>query len=133
MQLHRDRHRFEREGVRLAVIGQGEPENARAFRTEYAIDLRLLVDPDRGSYKAAGAKLAVFSELLGPRLMWRGLKRARAAGVAQGKTIGHPAQVGGVLVVAPDGSIPWAHMSRDAGDIPANDEVLAAARAAVRS
>ena len=133
MQLHRDRHRFEREGVRLAVIGQGEPENARAFRTEHAIDLRLLVDPDRRSYKAAGAKLAVFSELLGPRLMWRGLKRARAVGVAQSKTIGHPAQAGGVLVVAPDGSIPWAHMSRDAGDIPANEEVLAAARGAARS
>ena len=130
MQLHRDRHRFEEAGVRLVVVGQGEPENARDFRREQGIDLDLLVDPDRRSYKAAGAKLAVFSELFGlPRLMWRGLKRARAVGVSQGKTIGHPAQAGGVLVVAPDGSIPWSHMSRDAGDIPSNDDVLRAARA----
>jgi peroxiredoxin len=129
VQLHRDRHRFQAAGVRLVVVGQGEPENARDFRREQGIDLDLLVDPDRRSYKAAGAKLAVFSELLGPRLMWRGLKRARAVGVSQGKTIGHPAQAGGVLVVAPDGSIPWSHMSRDAGDIPSNDDVLRAARA----
>jgi len=130
VQLHRGRQRFEEAGVRLAVIGQGEPEDAAAFREEQGIDLRLLVDPDRRSYRAAGAKLAVFSELLGPRLMWRGLKRARAVGVSQGKTIGHPAQAGGVLVVARDWSIRWAHMSRDAGDIPSNEEVIAAARAA---
>jgi peroxiredoxin len=132
VQLHRDRHRFEAAGVRLAVIGQGKPEDAAAFREKQGVDVRLLVDPDRRSYKVAGAKLAVFSELLGPRLMWRGLRRARAVGVSQGKTIGHPAQAGGVLVVAPDGSIPWAHMSRDAGDVPSNDEVLDAARVAAR-
>jgi peroxiredoxin len=127
VQLHRDRQRFEEAGVRLAVIGQGEPENAAGFRREQGVDLRLLVDPERRSYKAAGAKLAIFSELLGPRLMWRGLKRARAVGVSQGKTIGHPTQAGGVLLVAPDGSIPWSHMSRDASDVPTNDEVLEAA------
>lgn len=130
MQLHRDRDRFDRDGVALAVIGQGEPESAAEFRHQHSLDLRLLVDSDRRSYKAAGAKLAIFSELLGPRMMWKGLKRARSAGVSQGKTIGHPAQVGGVLVVAPDGSIPWSHMSRDPDDIPSNDDVLRAARAA---
>lgn len=130
VQLHRERERFEEAGVALAVIGQGEPENAADFRREQAIALRLLVDPDRRSYKAAGAKLAVVTELLGPQMMWKGLKRARATGVSQGRTIGHPAQVGGVLVVAPDGSIPWARMSRDPDDIPCNDEVLVAARGA---
>src|SRR5215212_4729437 len=104
----------------------------RTCDLEDGTDLDRLVDSDRPSYKAAGAKLAVFSELLGPRLMWRGLKRARAVGVSQRKTIEHPAQAGGVLVVACDGSIPWAHMSRDAGDVPSNDEVLDAARVAAR-
>ena len=130
VQLHRDRDRFEQEGVALAVIGQGEPEHAAEFRREQGLELRLLVDPDRRAYKAAGAKLAVFSELLGPRMMWKGLKRARSAGVSQGRTIGHPAQVGGVLVVARDGSIPWSQMSRDPDDIPWNEDVLRAARRA---
>lgn len=130
VQLHRERDRFDQEGVRLAVIGQGQPENAADFRREHGLDLRLLVDSDRSSYRAAGAKLAVFSELMGPRTLLKGLKRARSAGVSQGKTIGHPALVGGVLVVAPDGSIPWSHMSRHPDDIPSNDAVLHAARAA---
>ena len=116
--------------MRLVVIGQGEPETARDFRREQGIDRDLLVDRDRRSYEAAGAKLAVFSELLGPRLMWRRLKRARAVGVSQGKTIGRLAQAGSVLLFAPDGSISWSHMSRDAGDIPSNDAVLQAPRAA---
>ena len=50
----------------------------RTCDLEDGTDLDLLIDSDRPSYKAAGAKLAVVSELLGPRLMWRGLKRARA-------------------------------------------------------
>ena len=48
----------------------------------------------------------------------------------QGRIVGHAAQLGGVLIVKPDGSIPYAHLSEDASDNPPNDEVLAAARAA---
>jgi hypothetical protein len=45
-------------------------------------------------------------------------------------TKGHAAQLGGVLIVAPDGSVPYAHLADDAGDNPPNDEVLTAARRA---
>ena len=134
MQLHRDRERFEEAGARLAVIGQGTPEQAREFRKSQGVDeLPLLVDTRRKAYKAAGTKIATFAELLGPRMIARGARRSLASRVRQGRTVGHPAQLGGVLVVMPDGSIPYAHLADDASDNPPNDEVLNAIRQAVSS
>ena len=130
MQLHRDRQKFEEAGVRLVVMGQGRPEQAAHFREAQGVDLDLLVDTKREAYRAAGTKVATFNELLGPRVVARGARRTLASGVRQGRTVGHPAQLGGVLLVMPDGSIPYAHLSEDASDNPPNDEVLAAVREA---
>jgi peroxiredoxin len=127
VQLHRDRDRFAAAGVELAVIGQGTPEQARAFAASQAVDLPLYVDRQRASYRAAGTKVATLGELLGPRSVARGIQRALGDRVHQGRTVGHAAQLGGVLVVRPDDSIAYAHLADDAADNPANDEVLAAA------
>jgi peroxiredoxin len=131
VQLHRDRERFDATGVRLAVIGQGTPAHARHFQDTQGVDLPMYVDEGRESYRAAGTKVATFGELLGPRSLAKGVRRSFQDRVHQGRTIGHPAQLGGVLVVMPDGSIPYAHLADDASDNPPNDEVLAAIRAAV--
>ena len=133
MQLHRDRERFEEAGVRLAVIGQGTPEQARHFAESQKVELELLVDRKRDAYGAAGTKIATFAELLGPRMIARGARRSLASGVRQGRTAGHPAQLGGVLLVMPDGSIPYAHLADDASDNAPNEEVLAAVREAISS
>ena len=131
MQLHRDREDFDAVGASLAVIGQGSPAHAAHFMREYKLDgLRVLVDPKRATYRAAGAKIATVGELLGPGVVAKGIKTAAQMGLVQGKTDGHAAQLGGVLVIARGGEVTWAHMADDAGDNPPNDEVLEAARAA---
>jgi alkyl-hydroperoxide reductase/thiol specific antioxidant family protein len=113
VQLHRDRERFRAAGVELVVIGQGRPEQAEHFRRSQGVEeLELLVDKGRESYKAAGTKIATFNELLGPRVVLKGLRRSATSRVHQGRTVGHPAQLGGVLLVMPDGSIPYAHLPR---------------------
>lgn len=129
MQLHRDREEFEAAGVELAVIGQGTPRHARAFQDDHGLEgLRLLVDPERKTYAAAGAKMGGVTDLFGPTVALRGLKAVAGERVVQGRTIGHPAQLGGVLVIAPGGEIVWSHLARDAGDNPPNSDVLEAAR-----
>jgi prostamide/prostaglandin F2alpha synthase len=134
--IHRHRHQFDEADVELAVIGHGSPAHAADFRKQQNVDLPLLVDPDRKVYELAGAKVATLNELIGPRQIMRGLRatimsRLKQGSVAvhQGKIIGHAAQLGGVLVIAPDGSVRYAHLSEESGDNPPAREVLAAARA----
>jgi hypothetical protein len=130
VQLHRDRDAFEQAGVELAVIGQGTPRHAQAFKEDHDLDFTLLVDPKRRTYKAAGAKVGSVSELVGPQVALRGLRAVARESVVQGRPIGNVAQLGGVLVVAPGGEIVWSHLSDNAGDNPPNSAVLEAARAA---
>jgi hypothetical protein len=126
VQLHRDAARFEAAGARLVMIGMGTPAQAEDFRSSYELDLPLLVDPDRRAYAAAGTKVATVGELLGPKVVARGISHGLRSRVIQGKIKQNPAQLGGVLIVEPDGSIPYAHLAEDASDHPPNDEVLAA-------
>ena len=131
MQLHRHREEFEEAGARLAVIGQGTPRHAEHFIEEYGLDgMQVLVDPDRKTYKVAGAKIATVDELWHPRIVARGAKLTATDRLVQGRTQGHGAQLGGVLVVARDGRVVWAHLSEDASDNPPTEEVLEAARTA---
>jgi len=136
VQLHRARKDFDAAGVRLAVIGIGTPQEAAEFRRIHGLEFPLLADPERRTYELAGTKIATLDELLGPRVVARGIKhtimsrlRLGSVVVHQGKIQGHAAQLGGVLVVAPDGSVRYAHLSEDASDDPPPREVLAAARA----
>ena len=129
--MNRDRERFAEAGAPLAIIGQGTPVDAARFRERFDLDLDLLVDTDRRAYKAAGAKVGALSELLSPRVVARGLRRARESRVFQGAIDGHPAQLGGLMLVTPGGEVPWVHLSKDPSDYPPNAEVIEAVRAAL--
>jgi prostamide/prostaglandin F2alpha synthase len=130
VQLHRDRDKFEQAGVSLTLIGQATPRHADHFRRRMDIELPVLADEDRASYKAAGAKMATTSELLGPKVVAKGISNALTKGVVQGRVIGNAAQLGGTMLVKPDGSVAWSHMSEDAGDNASSEEILEAVKAA---
>ena len=55
---------------------------------------------------------------------------AGASGARQGRVIGHAGRLGGVLIVAPGGSVPYSYLAENASDIAPQDEVLDAARRA---
>jgi hypothetical protein len=130
VQLHRARHELDAAGVSLTLIGQCTPRHAAQFRRRMQIELPVLADERRDSYKAAGAKIATFSELLGPKSVSSGAARTIRSGgrIRQGRTIGHNAQLGGVLLIAPDGRVAWSHMSEDASDNATPEQILEAAR-----
>jgi len=129
VQLHRNGGEFERATVELVAIGNGTVEQAAAFVRSQGLDgLRLVVDPERRVYEAAGARVGTLSQLVGPRVMLAGARLAAGgSGARQGQVIGHAAQLGGV---PPDGSVPYAHLAENAADLAPEEEVLEAARKA---
>lgn len=128
MQLHRARDEIEGAGARLVLIGQATPRHAAHFRRTMKIDLPVLADEKRESYRAAGAKVATMNELIGPKMIARGVGASRKLGVHQGRTIGHPAQLGGAMLIKPDGAVAWSHMASDASDNAEPPEIVAAIR-----
>lgn len=124
--MNRDRERFADAGASLFVIGQGTPEDGARFCEDFGLELDLFVDSERRAYEAAGTKVGNFGELLGPKVVARGLGAALRSGVVQGKPVGHTSQLGGLMLITPDGDIPWSHLSSNASDIPSNDEVIEA-------
>jgi len=109
------REQFQAAGTDLVLIGQAKPSDAADFRRQFGIELPLLADERRESYKAIGAKAAGVSGLFGPKVAIRGVK-AIVGAARQGKTIGHPAQLGAALVIAPGGEVRFEQLAADASD-----------------
>jgi prostamide/prostaglandin F2alpha synthase len=129
--LDRARGDFKAVGARLVLIGQATPRHAAQFRRRQGIQLPVLADEQRASYRAVGAKMASVTELFGPRSVSKGLLAGARSRKIQTRTIGNAAQLGGSLVVRPDGTVAWSHMSANAGDNASPQEILAAVRSVV--
>ena len=127
MQLHRARSEIEEAGASLVFIGQASPRHAAHFRDKLGLEEPILADGDRKSYRAAGAKRGTVSELLGPKVVAKGIRATARSGVVQGRTIGDLAQLGGTMVIATDGTVAFSHMSDDASDNASPDELVTAA------
>jgi hypothetical protein len=128
VQLHRARERFEQAGLGLVLIGQATPRQAKHFARKLDLDGQtILADEDRGTYRLAGFRRANVAQLLGPRSVLAGVKHGARSGVVQGRIVGDAAQLGGAVVVRPDGTIALHHASQHAGDTIEVDDLLAAA------
>jgi len=112
-------------GAELVIVGNGAPHFAAAFREDFQIDGPLLVDPELRAYRAAGLRRGRV-ELLSPRVPLNALRALRSGSrQSSGEVQGDPWQLGGVFVIRPDGATTYRHVSREAGDHPPVDEILA--------
>jgi hypothetical protein len=126
MQLHRAQKQIKDSGARLVFVGQATPKHAAHFRRRFAPDVQILADEDRKTYKLAGAIRGGAAQLIGPSVVLKGLGRSVKNRSIQGRPIGDVAQLGGTLIVMPDGTIPWSHLSTDAADNATIAEILEA-------
>jgi len=113
-------------GARLVFVGNGGPQQAKAFRDQFAPGCTVLTDPELASYRAIGARSGLY-KTLGPHT-WGAALRAFRRGARQTSVQGHPFQQGGVLVVAPREGVLYSYLSASAGDHPAVDDILTALR-----
>lgn len=132
MQLHRRAKEIREAGASLTLIGQATPRHATHFRRRLEIDLPVLADEKRVSYKAAGAKVATAAELVSPSVVLKGARATARSGQVQGRVIGHTGQLGGTMLVRPGGEVAWVRMSQDAADNTSAKDIVAAVKAATK-
>ncbi len=148
-QLRREVDGIHLHGAELVVIGNGTSNFARAFKEEVRLETPLFVDPTCASYRALSMKRGI-ARTLGSWRTWvshfhalrAGIRERRAAVIARWWRLSLPAlipgsqgdawQLGGVLIVLPDGRIAYRRLSAIAGDHPRTTEVLAALEASTR-
>jgi hypothetical protein len=119
------REQFTHAGADVVLIGQATPADAANFREYLKLELPVLADERRTSYKAIGAKKAGIGGLIGPKVALRAIPAVLGQRVRQGKTIGHPAQLGAAMVIAPGGEVLFSQLAQDASDNASPDEMLA--------
>ena len=115
---------FQRRGVRLVTVGNGQPFQAKGFKEEQGIPFDLWVDPDMEAYHAAGLRRGLASTL-SPRTMgnaWRAMR----GGHKQTRVQGDPWQQGGAFLITPAGEVLYEQISREAGDHAPIEDILAA-------
>jgi peroxiredoxin len=126
------RGRIEAAGARLVLIGQATPRHAAHFRRRRNLNVLVLADEKRVSYEAAGAKKGSVAALVAPRIVAKGAMVTARTGMVQGRTIGRASQLGGAMVIAPDGQVVWSRMARDAADNASAAEIGEAVGLATR-
>ena len=120
--MRRDVEEIHRRGAELVVVGNGRRHFAEAFRQDLGLTTPLYVDTTRESYRALGMKRPLLA-FVKPALV-RNAWRAFRAGARQRGIQGDPLQLGGLLVVRPDGEVRYRYLSEVPGDHPPNQDVL---------
>jgi NAD(P)-dependent dehydrogenase (short-subunit alcohol dehydrogenase family) len=111
-------------GAELVIVGNGAANFATAFSEDFDLQCPLLVDPELRAYRAAGLRRGRV-ELFSPRLPLNAV-RAHRSGSRQAGVQGDPWQLGGVFVIRAGGELTYRYVSREAGDHPPVEEILAA-------
>lgn len=127
--MHREREGFKKLGVQAVVVGHSSLRYAKAFVEETKIDLPVYVDEKRVVYKALEFKRPLLA-FLTPKVFKRAAE-ARAEGFTQPGVHGDAFQLGGVLLLMPDGSMPYKYSSQFPGDHPRIDDLKAEVKKAL--
>lgn len=109
-------------GVDVVVIGSGEPRYARYFVENEKLEMPVYSDAERVTFRAAGLKRGFF-RMFNPGVIAKAVKTIGKH--RQRKTMGDAMQQGGILVVRPDGTVPYSYVSKYPGDHPATAQVVA--------
>jgi AhpC/TSA antioxidant enzyme len=127
--VHREREAFRKLGVQPVVVGHSSLRYAKAFVDETKIDLPVYVDEKRVVYKALEFKRPLLS-FLNPKVFKRAAE-ARKEGFTQPGVHGDAFQLGGVVLLMPDGSMPYKYSSQFAGDHPKIEDLKAEVKKAL--
>lgn len=134
--LHRMSKRygdFQAAGADVLAIFQYSADATRDYCASRRVPFDCLGDPLREAYAELSLGRGGFRDLLGWRVARRYPRAIRTTGsMGGGAQGGDVAQLPGTFVIAPDGTVAFAHYSASSADNPRVEDVLAAAVAAGR-
>jgi len=112
-------------GASVLIIGQGLPVQAAAFAEEYDLDLPILTDEDRSTYRAYGLLDALLPQVVfdAPQWLWsyseetarRFIEDRRIAGR---RLVNNPWLLPGEFVIGDDGTLKHTHRYQHCEDFP---------------
>jgi peroxiredoxin len=115
---------FRKAGGDVVAIFQYRAEPTYHFCRKRDVPFDCLGDPEREGYHGVGLERGGPREVVGPQLA-KGFLRAARHGALPGRPKGDTLQRPGTFVVAPDGTVAFAHYNRDSGDNPDTAALLA--------
>ena len=119
------REQYEKTGAKIYFIGNGSPYLISKFKEDLELQgATILTDPQLKSFRAAGFRRG-FLAALGPKALGNGRKLFKE-GHRQGESNsenGDLWQLGGILVVKPDGKVGYHYISQVAGDYSPEKDV----------
>ncbi|HEY5948280.1 MAG TPA: peroxiredoxin-like family protein [Kofleriaceae bacterium] len=122
--MHQGIDQLRAAGADLIIIGNGAPNFIAGFRDTTKYTGPIYTDPSLTTFKAAQLKRSA-ARTFDPRSLGKALG-AFTRGQRQGMVQGDAWQQGGVLVVAPDGTVKYHHASDRPGDNATVAQILAA-------
>lgn len=97
--LAKQREQCQRDGIELAIVHMSPPLDATQFFAQYQLeDVHRFSDPNCQLYRAFGLARGSVSQLLGPRIWWRGF-RAWLKGYGFSTVEGDGFQLGGAFLL----------------------------------
>jgi len=123
--LSREEYRFLESGGNVVLIGHGDRTAAVEFRQVKRVPFPLLLDPDRGAYRAYGLIRGRLTQVFGPSTALPFLRaNLREETRQRGLQGGDLMQMPGTFVVDSRGVVRFAHRNRHVADSPRHGEIL---------
>lgn len=116
--LAKEREQLARANVRLALVHLGDDVAMQRLCEHYGLgDLPRICDPERRLYQQFQLQLGSFRALMGPSVIWRGIKTAFGARHGIGSFDGNVFQMPGVFLIE-DGRVVREFRHQSAADRP---------------
>lgn len=106
------------------VVHMGSELSSKTMASDYELgDVKFVSDPERELYKEFGARKGSFVEVLGPKVVKRGVMSGAVMKYGIGKLEGDGFQLGGVYLFYED-QITCLHRPENAADVENWDQIL---------
>ena len=123
LQLQQHQSELDRSGVEVCIVTFDSPEIAVAYVEQNQLQWPLLIDADRTLYRSFGMGSANWWTLLKPSTIWKYLV-LWLTGTKPQKVGGDVHQLGGDVLIDPEGVVRLIHVSQEPHDRPSIDVLL---------